>query len=91
MKFYNGQWLIRDFGEPWPSIRFEYVVCIFLLLGSIVTLGIDDDYDVCKCSKCLWNNKKKVLLGEKLVLITLNFDINIHHSYQPLVVTIGKF
>jgi cyclin T len=35
--------------------------------------------------------KKEVLLGEKLVLTTLNFDINIHHSYQPLVVTIRKF
>jgi len=26
MNFYNGQWLIRDFGKPWPSVRFEYVV-----------------------------------------------------------------
>jgi cyclin T len=41
--------------------------------------------------KMFMKQQKKVLLGEKLVLITLNFDINIHHSYQPLVVTIGKF
>ncbi len=67
MNFYNGQWLIKDFGKPWPSIRFEYVICIFLLLGSIVTLGIDDDYDVRKCLRCLWHLKKKVLLGERLV------------------------
>jgi hypothetical protein len=53
MNFYNGQWLIRDFGKPWPSIRFEYVVCISLLLGSTVTLGIDDDYVECVCSICL--------------------------------------
>jgi hypothetical protein len=92
MKFYNGQWLIRDFGEPWPSIRFEYVVCIFLLLGSIVTLGIDDDYDVCRCSRCLKKEEEKeVLLGKRPVLTTLNFDINIHHSYQLLVVAIRKF
>jgi hypothetical protein len=24
MNFYNGQWLIKDFEKPWPSIRFEY-------------------------------------------------------------------
>jgi hypothetical protein len=51
MNFYNGQCLIRGFGKPWPSIRLEYVVCIFLLLGSIINLGIDDDYVVCGCLK----------------------------------------
>jgi len=29
------------------------MVCIFLLLGFIVILGVDDDYDVCRFSKCL--------------------------------------
>jgi hypothetical protein len=53
MNFYNGQGLIRAFGKPWPRIRFEYVMCIFLLLASTITLGIDDDHDVCRCSKCL--------------------------------------
>jgi len=48
MKFYNGQWLIRDFGKPRPNIRFEYMVCIFLLLRSTIILGIDDDYVVCR-------------------------------------------
>jgi hypothetical protein len=57
MNFYNGQWLIRDFGKPEPSTRFEYVVCIFLLLRSTITLGIDDDYDVCRCSRCLQSRK----------------------------------
>ncbi len=41
------------------------MVCIFLLLGSIVTLGIDDDYDVCKCSRCLRNKKKGGVIGRK--------------------------
>jgi hypothetical protein len=53
MNFYSGQSPSRDFGKPWPSIRFEYVVCIFLLLGSTITFGIDDDYVVCGCSRCL--------------------------------------
>jgi hypothetical protein len=63
MNFSIGQWLIKDFKEPWPSIRFEYVVCIFLLLGSIMTLGIDDDYDVCKCSRCVQSKKGEGAIG----------------------------
>jgi cyclin T len=35
--------------------------------------------------------KKKVLLGERLVFTTLDFDTDIHHSYKPLVVAIRKF
>ncbi len=46
--------------------KVEYVVCIFILLGSVVTLGIDDDYVVCKCSKCLWNTKGKDVIGKKV-------------------------
>jgi hypothetical protein len=61
MNFYNGQSLVKDFGKPWPSIRFEYVVCIFLLLGLTVTLGIDDDYVVCGCPRCLQNRKGDVI------------------------------
>jgi len=34
--------------------------------------------------------KEKVLLGERLVLATLDFDINVQHSYKPLVVAIRK-
>ncbi len=32
-----------------------------------------------------------MLLGKRLVLSTLDFDINIHHPYKPLVVAIRKF
>jgi cyclin T len=35
--------------------------------------------------------KEKVLLGKRLTFTTLNFDINIHHPYKPLVVAIRKF
>jgi hypothetical protein len=38
MNFFNSQWLIRDFGKLWPSIRFEYGVCIFLLLRFTGTI-----------------------------------------------------
>jgi len=42
------------------------VVCIFLLLGFIVTLGIDEDYVVCKCSRCLQNGKGEDVFEEKV-------------------------
>ncbi|CAM6013715.1 unnamed protein product [Sphagnum balticum] len=35
--------------------------------------------------------KEKVLRGERLVLTTLGFDLNIHHPYKPLVAAIKKF
>jgi hypothetical protein len=35
--------------------------------------------------------KKNMLLGKKLVLTTLDFDINIQHPYKPNAVTIMKF
>jgi cyclin T len=44
-----------------------------------------DLQDVCEIEK------EKVLLGKKLMFITLDFDINIHHPYKTLVVAIRKF
>jgi len=35
--------------------------------------------------------KEKVLRGERLVLMTLGFDLNIHHPYKPLVAATKKF
>ncbi|MCO5590821.1 hypothetical protein L7F22_044796 [Adiantum nelumboides] len=34
--------------------------------------------------------KELVLIGERLVLATLGFDLNIHHPYKPLVTAIKK-
>ncbi len=73
MNFYNGQCLIRDFGKPWPSIWFEYVVCIILSLSSTLTLGIDDDYDVCRCSRCLRSRKGKGVIGKKASVHHIGF------------------
>ncbi|KAL6968050.1 hypothetical protein U1Q18_033853 [Sarracenia purpurea var. burkii] len=35
--------------------------------------------------------KELVLLGERVVLATLAFDLNVHHPYKPLVEAIKKF
>lgn len=35
--------------------------------------------------------KDLVLAGERLLLTTLGFDLNIHHPYKPLVAAIKKF
>ncbi|XP_068645198.1 cyclin-T1-3-like [Aristolochia californica] len=35
--------------------------------------------------------KELILLGERLVLATLGFDLNVHHPYKPLVEAIKKF
>ena len=35
--------------------------------------------------------KELILLGERVVLATLGFDLNVHHPYKPLVKAIKKF
>ncbi|KAM0893761.1 hypothetical protein ACQ4PT_024905 [Festuca glaucescens] len=35
--------------------------------------------------------KELLLIGERAVLVTLDFDLNIHHPYKPLVQAIEKF
>ncbi|XP_047336174.1 cyclin-T1-3-like [Impatiens glandulifera] len=35
--------------------------------------------------------KELILLGERLVLVTLAFELNVHHPYKPLVDAIKKF
>ncbi|XP_058079482.1 cyclin-T1-3-like isoform X4 [Magnolia sinica] len=35
--------------------------------------------------------KEHILLGERVVLATLGFDLNVHHPYKPLVEAIKKF
>ncbi|VAI03663.1 unnamed protein product [Triticum turgidum subsp. durum] len=35
--------------------------------------------------------KELILIGERAVLITLGFDMNVHHPYKPLVEAIKKF
>jgi cyclin T len=48
----------------------------------IICLDVQDVYEI---------EKEKVLMGERPVFTTLNFDINIHHPYKPLVVVVRKF
>ena len=35
--------------------------------------------------------KELLLIGERAVLVTLGFDMNVHHPYKPLVEAIKKF
>ena len=35
--------------------------------------------------------KELLLIGERVVLVTLDFDLNVHHPYKPLIETIKKF
>lgn len=35
--------------------------------------------------------KELILVGERVVLTTLGFDLNVHHPYKPLVEAIKKF
>uniref|UniRef100_A0ACD6A3V4 Uncharacterized protein n=2 Tax=Avena sativa TaxID=4498 RepID=A0ACD6A3V4_AVESA len=35
--------------------------------------------------------KELLLIGERVVLVTLDFDLNVHHPYKPLVQAIEKF
>lgn len=35
--------------------------------------------------------KELILMGERVVLATLGFDLNVHHPYKPLVDAIKKF
>lgn len=44
-----------------------------------------------KQKEVLDEQKELVLTGERLVLTTLGFDLNIHHPYKPLVASIKKF
>jgi hypothetical protein len=48
----------------------------------MLCVDVQDVYEV---------KKEKMLLGKRLVLTTLDFDINIQHPYKPLVVDIRKF
>jgi cyclin T len=48
---------------------------------TMMCVDVQDVYDI---------EKEKVLLGERLVFTTLDFNINIHHPYKPLAVAIRK-
>lgn len=35
--------------------------------------------------------KERILLAERVLLVTLGFDFNVHHPYKPLVDAIKRF
>jgi cyclin T len=63
----------------------------FLLPGPTVRLGMTTILMCVDVQEVYEAEKEKVLLGERLVLTTLGFDLNIHHPYKPLVAAIKKF
>jgi len=46
---------------------------------------------LCFVQEVYEQQKELILLGERVVLVTLGFDLNIHHAYKPLVEAIRKF
>ena len=46
---------------------------------------------LCFVQEVYEQQKELILLGERVVLVTLGFDLNIHHPYKPLVEAIKKF
>jgi len=82
------RWWQKEF--PWLNMKFEYVVYILLLLGSIViSMMIMMCVDVQNVNKV--EKEIQMLLGKMLMLTTLDFDLNIHHPYKPFIPTIKKF
>jgi hypothetical protein len=45
----------------------------------------------CLLQELFDKQKELILLGERVVLVTLEFDLNIHHAYKPLVEAIRRF
>ena len=58
---------------------FSYLSCNIFSFHAIVTQEVYEQH------------KELILLGERVVLATLGFDLNVHHPYKPLVEAIKKF
>lgn len=58
---------------------FPYLSCNICFSHAIVAQDVYEQH------------KELILLGERVVLATLGFDLNVHHPYKPLVEAIKKF
>ena len=47
--------------------------------------------DLCFVQEVYEKQKELLLMGERVVLVTLDFDLNVHHPYKPLVQAIEKY
>jgi hypothetical protein len=89
------------FSMPQWCIFFSLVV-ILLEFFSQVNAMFFPDYCVTDWQSSLFlyfvsvqelydQQKELILLGERVVLVTLGFDLNVHHPYKPLVEAIKRF
>lgn len=57
-------------------------MCVGVCKGLILYHNVQEVYE---------QQKELILLGERVVLATLGFELNVHHPYKPLVEAIKKF
>ncbi|TVU12056.1 hypothetical protein EJB05_45679, partial [Eragrostis curvula] len=65
---------------------------VILVSYEIINKKDPDAVQRIKNNKELYEQQKElILLGERVVLVTLGFDFNVHHPYKPLVEAIKRF
>ncbi|TYH01920.1 hypothetical protein ES288_A09G098700v1 [Gossypium darwinii] len=64
--------------------------CLFLLKSKFL-LRIQFFPPTAVSLEVYEQQKELILIGERVVLATLGFDLNVHHPYKPLVEAIKKF
>ncbi|KAK3131961.1 hypothetical protein QOZ80_6AG0513910 [Eleusine coracana subsp. coracana] len=65
---------------------------VIVLSYEIIHKKDTDALQRIKNNKELYEQQKElILLGERVVLVTLGFDLNVHHPYKPLVEAIKRF
>ncbi|CAK9155362.1 unnamed protein product [Ilex paraguariensis] len=65
--------------------------CLGFDWGGLASLQKLKFYCGIKISEVYEQQKELILVGERVVLATLGFDLNVHHPYKPLVEAIKKF
>ncbi|KAG8089004.1 hypothetical protein GUJ93_ZPchr0011g27778 [Zizania palustris] len=64
---------------------------VILISYEIIHKKDSDAIQRIKQKEVYEQQKELILLGERVVLVTLGFDLNVHHPYKPLVEAIKKF
>jgi hypothetical protein len=59
--------------------------------ANVRVISTESSAYFCLLQELFDKQKELILLGERVVLATLEFDLNIHHAYKPLVEAIRRF